>query len=98
MNRYTSGFQGTFITREGYYAAQPENACKFLTQSEWNYWYGGKPATTDILNPFGKVMERPGAVRDCGSFWDRLGNIAAWNAVRDEDRYLTRRWNEFVTS
>jgi putative spermidine/putrescine transport system substrate-binding protein len=98
MNWYTSGFQGAFIAREGYYAAQPDNARKFLTESEWGYWYGGKPATTDILNPFGKVMERPGAVRDGGAFWDRLGNIAAWNAVMDEDRYLTRMWGQFVTS
>jgi putative spermidine/putrescine transport system substrate-binding protein len=98
LNWYTSGFQGAFIAREGYYAAQPENARKFLTQSEWDYWYGGKPATTDIVNQFGKVMERPGAVRDGGAFWDRLGHIAAWNAVMDEDRYLTRRWNEFVTT
>jgi putative spermidine/putrescine transport system substrate-binding protein len=98
MNWYTSGFQGAFIAREGYYAAQPENARKFLTASEWDYWYGGKPATTEIVNQFGKVMEQPGALRDGGAFWDRIGNIAAWNAVMDEDRYLTRRWNEFVTS
>jgi putative spermidine/putrescine transport system substrate-binding protein len=91
MNWYTSGFQGANIAREGYYSAQPENARKFLTESEWDYWYGGKPATTEILNPFGKVMERPGAVRDGGAFWDRIGHIAAWNAVMDEDRYLTRR-------
>jgi len=25
-------------------------------------------------------------------------NIAVWNSVMDEDRYLTRRWNEFITS
>jgi putative spermidine/putrescine transport system substrate-binding protein len=73
MNWYTSGFQGAFIAREGYYSAQPENARKFLTESEWGYWYGG-------------------------AFWDRIGRIAAWNAVMDQDRYLTRRWNEFVTS
>ena len=24
--------------------------------------------------------------------------IAVWNSVMDEDRYLTRRWNEFITS
>ena len=98
LNWYTSGFQGAFIARQGYYAAQPENARKFLTPAEWDDWYGGKPAATDIVNQFGKVIERPGAVRDGGAFWDRLGNIASWNAVMDEDRYLTRRWNEFVTS
>jgi putative spermidine/putrescine transport system substrate-binding protein len=98
MNWYTSGFQGAFIAREGYYAAQPENARKFLTEAEWDYWYGGKPAATDIMNPFGKLQEKAGAKRDGGSFWERLGNIAVWNSVMDEDRYLTRKWNEFITS
>ena len=53
---------------------------------------------TDILSPFGKIMEKAGNVRDGGGLWDRLGNIAVWNSVMDEDRYLTRRWNEFITS
>jgi hypothetical protein len=35
---------------------------------------------------------------DGRAFWDRLGHIAAWDAVMDEDRYVTRRWNEFVSS
>jgi len=98
MNWYTGGFQGAFIARQGYYAAQPENAKKFLSVAEWDYWYGGKPAAEDILNPYGKLMERAGVTRDGGAFWDRLGNIAVWNTVMDEDRYLTRRWNEFITS
>lgn len=98
MNWYTSGFEGAFIARQGYYAAQPENARKYLTVAEWDYWYGGKPAATDIVNPFGKLMEKAGNTRDGGAFWDRLGNIAVWNAVMDEDRYLTRKWAEFITS
>jgi putative spermidine/putrescine transport system substrate-binding protein len=98
LNWYTGGFQGAFIARQGYYAAQPDNARKFLSEAEWDYWYGGKPAATDILSPFGKVMERAGNVRDGGTIEERLGNIAVWNSVMDEDRYLTRRWNEFITS
>jgi putative spermidine/putrescine transport system substrate-binding protein len=98
MNWYTSGYQGAFIAREGYYSAQPENARKFLTEAEWDYWYGGKPAATDIMNPFGKLQEKAGVKRDGGALWDRLGNIAVWNSVMDEDRYLTRKWNEFITS
>jgi putative spermidine/putrescine transport system substrate-binding protein len=98
MNWYTSGFEGAFIARQGYYSAQPENAKKYLTQAEYDYWYGGKPAATDILSPFGKLMEKAGKVRDGGDIWTRLGNIAVWNSVMDEDRYLTRRWNEFITS
>jgi putative spermidine/putrescine transport system substrate-binding protein len=98
MNWYTSGFEGAFIARQGYYSAQPENTRKFLTSAEYDYWYGGKPAATDILSPYGKLMEKAGNTRDGGSLWERLGNIAVWNSVMDEDRYITRRWNEFITS
>jgi putative spermidine/putrescine transport system substrate-binding protein len=98
MNWYSSGFQGAFIAREGYYSGVPENVKKFLTPAEWDYWYEGKVATTDIMDPFGKVMEKAGNKRDGGSFWERMGNIAVWNSVMDEDRYLTRRWNEFITA
>jgi putative spermidine/putrescine transport system substrate-binding protein len=98
MNWYNSGFQGAFIAREGYYSGVPENVKKFLTPAEWDYWYEGKVATTDILDPFGKVMEKAGNKRDGGSFWERMGKIAVWNSVMDEDRYLTRRWNEFITA
>ncbi len=98
LNWYTSGFQGAFIAKQGYYSAQPENARKFLTDDEWGYWFDGKAAAGDILSPFGKLMEKAGNVRDGGSINERLGNIAVWNSVMDEDRYLTRRWNEFITS
>ncbi|MDO9713432.1 PotD/PotF family extracellular solute-binding protein [Paracraurococcus sp. LOR1-02] len=97
-NWYGSGFQGAFIARQGYYSAQPETARKFLTAAEWDYWYGGKPAATDLSDPFGKPAIKAGEVRDGGAFWQRMGNIAVWNSVMDEDRYLTRRWNEFISS
>jgi putative spermidine/putrescine transport system substrate-binding protein len=64
MNWYTSGFQGAFIAREGYYSSVPDNAKKFLTEAEWDYWYGGKPAATDITDPFGKLIEKAGRIRD----------------------------------
>jgi putative spermidine/putrescine transport system substrate-binding protein len=98
MNWYTSGFQGAVIARQGYYSAVPDNAKKFLTEAEWDYWYDGKPAAADITDPYGKLVEKAGRVRDGGAFWERMGNIAVWNSVMDEDRYLTRRWNEFITS
>ena len=34
-------------------------------------------------------MEKAGGARDGGAFWERMGNIAVWNTVMDEDRYLT---------
>jgi putative spermidine/putrescine transport system substrate-binding protein len=95
---YMSGFPGAFIAREGYYSGQPSTAKKFLTEAEWDYWYAGKPAATDIVDPFGKLVEKAGRARDGGSFDERMGNIAVWNSVMEQDRYLIRRWNEFITS
>ncbi len=98
LNWYNSGFAGAFIAREGYYSAQPANARKYLSSPEWDYWYDGKPAVADIRDPFGKLIEQAGRARDGGAFDERMGRIAVWNSVMDEDRYLTRRWNEFITS
>ena len=98
LNWYLSGWQGGFIAKQGYYSAVPETAKKFMTEDEWGYWYEGKPAQGDIYDPFGNLMEKAGAVRDGGSFWERMGNIACWNTVMDENRYMVRKWNEFVAA
>jgi putative spermidine/putrescine transport system substrate-binding protein len=98
LNWFNSGWQGGFIAKQGYYSSVPDAARKFLTADEWDYWYEGKPAAIDIKDPYGNLMERKGAIRDGGSIWDRIGNITCWNTVMDEDRYLTRRWIEFVSS
>ena len=58
----------------------------------------GKPAKTEIKNPQGKVMEKPGAVRDGGSFYERMGAVSCWNAVMDEDRYMVQKWNQFIAA
>jgi putative spermidine/putrescine transport system substrate-binding protein len=50
------------------------------------------------MNPFGKVMEKAGAVRDGGALWDRMGNIGIWNTLMDEDRYLVRQWQKFIAA
>jgi hypothetical protein len=42
--------------------------------------------------------EKAGNVPDGGTLWEFQGNIAVWNAVMREDRYLTHRRNEFITS
>ncbi len=98
LNWFNSGWQGAFIAKQGYYSPVVETAKKFLTPEEWDYWYEGKPAAVDILDPYGHLMEKKGATRDGGSLWEREGHVAVWNTVMDEDRYLTKRWNEFVSA
>ncbi len=98
LNWYNSGWQGAFIARQGYYSTVPETAKTMLEPYEWDYWYEGKPAAQEIKDPFGKVMEKAGNKRDGGALWDRMGNVAVWNCLMDEQRYLTRRWNEFISA
>jgi putative spermidine/putrescine transport system substrate-binding protein len=69
-----------------------------MTADEWGYWMEGKAATGDIVAPDGKVMEKAGAVRDGGAFEARMGAVACWNSVMDEDRYMVRKWNEFIAA
>jgi putative spermidine/putrescine transport system substrate-binding protein len=69
-----------------------------MTPDEWGYWIEGKPAQKDILNPDGKVMEKAGAIRDGGSFTERMGRVACWNSVMNEDRYMIQKWNEFIAA
>lgn len=98
INWYTSGWVGGYLNRQGYYSAAMETAKEHMSEDEWGYWIEGKAAQGDILAPDGTVMETAGAVRDGGSFEERMGKVACWNSVMDEDRYMVRRWNEFIAA
>ena len=98
LNWLLDGWVGGFLGRQGYYSAVPENAKKFMKPEEWDFWYEGKPAATDIIDPFGKKIEAKGAVRYGGSFKERIGNIVCWNSVMQEQTYLVQKWNEFIAA
>ncbi len=98
VNWYLSGWVGAFLNRQGYYSAVLDTAKANMSEDEWGYWMEGKPAKGEIKNPQGKVMEKPGAVRDGGAFADRMGAVACWNAVMDEDRYMVQKWNQFIAA
>jgi putative spermidine/putrescine transport system substrate-binding protein len=98
INWYLSGWVGGFLMRQGYYSAVPETSKNFMSSDEWGFWFEGKPAASDVVNPQGQVMEKAGAVRDGGSFYERMGRVACWNAVMDENQYMVRKWNEFIAA
>ncbi|MFC3059156.1 ABC transporter substrate-binding protein [Paenirhodobacter populi] len=98
INWYLSGWVGAFLMRQGYYSAVPETSKEFMTPNEWGYWFEGKPAEEDIANPFGQVMAKAGETRDGGSFYERMGHVACWNSVMDENQYMVRKWNEFIAA
>ncbi|MCR0984522.1 ABC transporter substrate-binding protein [Roseomonas populi] len=98
INWFLSGWAGAFLNRQGYYSAVLETAQANMQPYEWAYWMEGKPAEQDIKAPDGALLEKAGTVRDGGSYEQRMGGVACWNAVMDENTYLIRKWNEFIAA
>ncbi len=98
INWYLSGWTGAFLNRQGYYTAVLDTAKQHMSADEWGFWMEGKPAAADVMSPTGDKIEPAGAIRDGGSFWDRMGSVSVWNTVMDEDRYMVRKWNEFIAA
>jgi putative spermidine/putrescine transport system substrate-binding protein len=98
INWFQDGWAGAYLMRQGYYAGVPEAARKYMQPYEWDYWIDGKPAKQDIKAPDGQLLEKAGTVRDGGSYAQRMGAVACWNAVMDENIYLVQRWNEFIAA
>jgi len=95
INWYLSGWTGAYLNRQGYYSAVLTTAQKYMSPNEWGYWMEGKAATAPIVSPQGTQIAKVGDKRDGGSYYDRIGHIACWNSVMDNDRYLIQKWNEF---
>lgn len=98
MNWWLSGWPGAFIARQGYYISNPERSKPLLSQTEWDYWYAGKPANEPLANTAGQIAIRPGDVRNGGSYEKRFSNVAVWNTVMDTYEYSLPRWHEFLLS
>jgi putative spermidine/putrescine transport system substrate-binding protein len=98
VNWFLSGWAGAYLNRQGYYSAVLPTAKANMTADEWGFWMEGKPAASDIKAPDGSLLEKAGSVRDGGSYDDRMGAVACWNAVMDENDYMVRKWNEFIAA
>lgn len=98
INWFLDGWAGAYLNRQGYYSAVLETAKAKMEAYEWAYWMEGQAATQDIKSPNGDVLAKAGAVRDGGSYEARMGGIACWNAIMDENAYMVQKWNEFVAA
>ena len=98
INWYLSGWVGAYLNRQGYYSAVLDTAKENMKPEEWAFWMEGKPAAIPIVSPDGTPIEKVGAVRDGGSFYERMGHVACWNAVMDENKYMVQKWNEFIAA
>lgn len=98
MNWWLSGYPGAFIARQGYYISNPERSQELMSKAEWDYWYEGKQASTELKGTDGRVSVKPGEVRDGGSYTRRFSQIAVWNTVMDNYDYSLDKWYEFLSS
>ena len=98
MNWWLSGWPGAFIARQGYYISNQERSRKLLSADEWDYWYDGKPAQTDLKGTNEDVVVKQGQTRDGGSYEKRFSNIAVWNTVMNTYEYSLSGWNEFLST
>ena len=98
VNWFLSGWAGAFLNRQGYYSAVLPTAKENMEPYEWAYWMEGAEAEQNIMSPGGDLLAEAGTVRDGGSFEQRMGSVACWNAVMDENVYMVRKWNEFIAA
>ena len=98
MNWWLSGWPGAFIAKQGYYISNPQRSKSYLSSDEWDYWYEGKPAKSDLKGTDENVVVRKGEVRDGGSYAQRFSNIAVWNTVMPTYEYSLPLWNEFLST
>ncbi|MDD9951778.1 MAG: signal peptide prediction [Zetaproteobacteria bacterium] len=96
MNWWLSGWPGAFIARQGYYISTPHLSKPYLSQQEWDYWYGGKKTEKDLKGTDGQISVRRGSSRSGGSYETRFSNIAVWNTVMPHYEYSLSKWNEFL--
>jgi len=98
INWFLDGWAGAYLNRQGYYSAVLETAKAKMEPYEWAFWMEGAAAEKDIKAPDGTLLEKAGAKRDGGSYDDRMGGVACWNAVMDENDYMVKKWNEFIAA
>ncbi len=96
MNWWLEGWAGAFIARQGYYISNPDRSRPLLTQSEWDYWYDGKPANIALRGPDNAITIQPGEIRTGGSYINRFSHVAVWNTIMDNYDYSLDRWFEFL--
>ncbi len=97
LNWWAEGKPFGVVGRQGYYSPYPENVKKYLSESEWKYWYLGEPATEPLPYIDGEtIIVEPGDVRDGGSYWERMSHVYTWNSTMKNNAYWVGRWSELL--
>lgn len=94
---WLSGPAGAVFLRQGYVnaAVQTSLESRAVSQDEWDYWIGGKPAGSDLTTPFGEGSIPAGQEVDGGPLSARACRIAVWRSDLGADADVAaQRWGE----
>lgn len=97
MNWWYDGRAGALMSRNGAYMMGRAALRKHLSNEEWDFWYRGEAAATDIRNADGTVVFTKGERREGGAYEDRMSRVAVWDTVMKEHNYLVRRWENALS-
>ena len=109
LNWNYNGFLGAAIMRQGYYIANGQKLLPWIksaagkkagfSAAEYDYWWGGKAAASDLPGITGKVGDvKKGERREGGSFNQRICKYISWNSYPKESVYLVKRANDFLSA
>lgn len=98
LNWWLTGKAGAIMARQGYYMTVQEKTRQYLSENEWDYWYDGQVARSDLVGTEGQTVVRKGHRRPGGAYHERVSRIALWNTVMDEYNYAARSWNRFIAA
>lgn len=104
----TPGGPAHILSLFGFYFAlwprlNPANGGPF-TENEFGFFYEGEPASKPISNLLeaagtgGPTVFPEGFKRPGGSIEERMSRVVVFNAVDDENAFMTQKWNEFKTA
>jgi putative spermidine/putrescine transport system substrate-binding protein len=111
LNWMYEGFLGALIMRQGYYIANGSKLLDWIkgpnasqgappfTAAEYDFWYNGKPAASDLPGITGHVGDvKKGSTRDGGSFLTRSHHYSSWNSFFKNSVYQVKRFNDFLSA
>lgn len=109
INWNYNGYLGASIMRQGYYIANGQKLLPWIksaagkkagfTAAEYDYWWRGKAAASDLPGITGKVGDiKKGERREGGSFAQRICKYASWNSYPRESVHLVKTVNDFLSA
>ena len=99
INWFLDGWAGAYLNRQGYYSRRARD--REVEDGGLRVGLLDGRQARDARHQVARTATcwpRPAASRDGGSYEQRMGGIACWNALMDENTYMVQKWNEFVAA